>query len=410
MSALHWFAGYGIEIEYMVVERGTLAVLPVTDEILKAVAGEIVGEVEVGPLRWSNELVLHVVELKTNGPASDLRGLAGVFGEHVGRINRILAPLGGCLMPGAMHPWMDPGRECRLWPHENSPIYAAYNRIFGCRGHGWSNVQSLHLNLPFQGDGEFGRLHAAVRLLLPLLPALAAGSPVVDGRVSGFLDTRLEFYRHNQERIPSITGRVIPEPVYTQRDYQERLLAPIYRDVAAHDPEGILQEEWLNSRGAIARFERDTIEIRVIDAQETPAADLAVAGAAVAVLQALTGERWASAEEQMAWETEPLADLFLETLRSGAGAVIRDRRYLASLGVPGTTATAGEVWGHLAAGLLPPGSAEPEVEAALQTILEHGPLASRLLRATGPAPDRSRLRAVWGELCACLAEGRPFLA
>jgi len=39
----------------------------------------------------------------------------------------------------------------------------------------------------------------------------------------------------------------------------------------------VLQNEWLNSRGAIARFERDTIEIRVLDSQETPAAELAIA-------------------------------------------------------------------------------------------------------------------------------------
>jgi len=406
LSALHWFEGYGIELEYMVVDRETLSVLPVTDRVLEAAAGEIVNEVEVGPLRWSNELVLHVIELKTNGPAATLQGLAQTFVEHVGRINGLLAPLGGQLMPSAMHPWMDPARESRLWPHENSPIYDAYNRIFGCQGHGWSNLQSLHINLPFQGDDEFGRLHAAVRLLLPLLPALAAASPVVEGRVTGLLDTRLEVYRKNQQKVPSLVGQVIPEPMFTRAEYQTRLLGRLYQDIAPYDPDGVLQEEWLNSRGAIARFERDTIEIRVIDVQENPAADIAVASASVGVLQALTEERWGSFEEQKDWEVEPLAALFLETLRHGEQAVIRDRRYLRALGVRGAAATAGEVWGQLAAQVVPAGSTDREVEEALRVILTQGPLARRLLRVLGPTPSRGELRAVYDELCSCLAEGR----
>ena len=81
------------------------------------------------------------------------------------------------LLPTAMHPWMDPHTETLLWPHGNRDIYHTYNRIFNCQGHGWSNLQSVHVNLAFKGDEEFGRLHGAIRLLLPLLPALAITSP-----------------------------------------------------------------------------------------------------------------------------------------------------------------------------------------------------------------------------------------
>ena len=100
----------------------------------------------------------------------------------------------------------DPDREARLWPHEYGPVYRAFDRIFGCRGHGWSNLQSTHLNLPFRGDEEFGRLHAAVRLVLPLLPALAASTPIVEGRVGRHLDTRMETYRHNAAKVPSVSS------------------------------------------------------------------------------------------------------------------------------------------------------------------------------------------------------------
>ena len=55
------FQGFGVELEYMIVARDTLAVLPVTDLILQEAAGELADEVERGMLAWSNELVLHVI-------------------------------------------------------------------------------------------------------------------------------------------------------------------------------------------------------------------------------------------------------------------------------------------------------------------------------------------------------------
>src|SRR5262249_20775901 len=187
-SPLHLCQGFGVELEYMIVDADSLHVLPVADRVLHSVAGEYVNDVERGAITWSNELALHVIELKTTEPAPHLDGLCASFEESIGEINERLAPLKGRLMPTAMHPWMEPDREMRLWPHDYSPVYEAFNRIFDCRGHGWANLQSVHLNLPFANDKEFARLHAAVRLLLPLLPALAASSPVVEGRPTGFLD------------------------------------------------------------------------------------------------------------------------------------------------------------------------------------------------------------------------------
>jgi glutamate---cysteine ligase / carboxylate-amine ligase len=175
------FEGYGIELEYMIVNQQTLAVMPVTDKVIQEVTGEITGDAELGDMGWSNELVLHVIEIKTNGPSKKLSHLPTKFHDQVKHINDILKGMGGKLMPTAMHPWMNPYEEMKLWPHDNSPIYDAYNRIFDCRGHGWANLQSMHINLPFKDDEEFGKLHAAVRLVLPIFAAIAASSPIVEG-------------------------------------------------------------------------------------------------------------------------------------------------------------------------------------------------------------------------------------
>lgn len=411
-ETLGLFEGFGIELEYMIVDRETLAVRPVADEVLRAVGGGYELEVELDDIAWSNELALHVIEMKSNGPVPKLDGLAGRFQEHVGRIDAILEPLGARLLPSAMHPWMDPETELKLWPHENDVIYATFDRIFGCRGHGWANLQSMHINLPFNGDAEFAKLHAAIRMVLPLIPALAASSPFVDGKASGFMDTRLETYRNNAKRVPSVAGLVIPEPVFSQADYEGRLLAGIYRDMESLDPQGILRHEWVNSRGAIARFDRMAIEIRTIDLQENPAADLAVATAVTAVVKALCDDVLSDFEAQEAWSADGLAAIHNRVVRDADQARIDNVRYLLDLGYPNPSneTTAADVWRYLIERCLPHETTPVKTRAALDVILEQGPLARRLSRAVGTRVTPTQLRNVYAKLADCLATGKPFQA
>lgn len=403
------FEGFGVEIEYMIVERDTLAVLPVADRLLASVAGEPASEVERGPIAWSNELALHLLELKTNGPAPELAPLPAPFHAEVREADRRLADLGGRLMPGGVHPFMDPGRESRLWPHEHDDVYRAYDRIFGCAGHGWTNLQSTHLNLPFAGDAEFRRLHAAVRVVLPLVPALAASSPVLEGRVGPLVDERLAAYLGNSSRVPSVAGDVIPEPVRSEEEYRRTILEPIYRDLAPLDPEGVLRHEWVNSRGAIARFDRGSIEVRLLDGQECPTADLAVVAAVVAVVRHLTLE--ADPESLDAVPTPALAGILSETIRSGERARIPGGPYLRAIGV-GSAASAGEapagaVWRELL-GRAPEPAGAPGLGEVLDLILERGPLARRLLEALPRPLSRQGVRDTYGRLCECLAANQPF--
>jgi glutamate---cysteine ligase / carboxylate-amine ligase len=406
-TPLHLFDGFGIELEYMLVDAETLAVLPVSDQILHAVTGTYASEVNMGEVAWSNELVLHVIELKTNGPAQGLTGLPNAFAAHIAHINSLLAPLGGCLLPSAMHPWMDPRYETRLWPHEYNPVYVAFDRIFGCHGHGWANLQSVHLNLPFANDTEFGPLHTAIRLLLPIMPALAASSPIVEQRHTGFLDTRMEVYRTNAARIPSIAGEIIPEPVFTKEDYEQHLLQRLYQDIAPYDPEGILQYEWLNARGAIARFDRNTIEVRVLDVQECPWADLAICAAIVEVLKAMMAERWCPLTEQQAWSASALCAIFLDTIRTADRTVITDAQYLESFGFHRQTCTAGELWHHLLTATTVLDEPSPWA-VPLRTIVQQGPLARRILQAVQADFSPAHLHTVYRRLCTCLATNTLF--
>ncbi len=422
---LSLFEGFGVEIEYMIVDDDSLDVRPYCDRVLAAVAGDVTNEVQRGAVAWSNELAAHLIEIKTNGPAPALAPLTDVFATTIGDIEALLKAEGARLLPGAMHPWMDPAREMVLWPHDYSPIYQAYDRIFDCRGHGWSNLQSVHLNLPFANDDELHRLHAAVRHLLCALPALAASSPVADGRDSGFADYRMEVYRHNSRRIPEITGLVVPEAIDSAASYRERILLPMYRAIAPYDPQQILREEWLNSRGAITRFDRFAIEIRVLDTQECPRADLAILGLVVAVLQALIEERFGHLQHLDTLETGRLAAILEQCVLHGDEARIDDAPWLKCFGLRGRI-WARDLWGHLLerCGDL---FAETGVDrAALELILDQGSLSRRLRQAlelpmpghrmdaftlvpTPPAAlPRSAMTEVYRRLADCLRQGDLF--
>jgi gamma-glutamyl:cysteine ligase YbdK (ATP-grasp superfamily) len=296
----------------------------------------------------------------------------------------------------------------RLWPHDNREVYAAFDRIFSCRGHGWANLQSMHINLPFAGDAEFGRLHAAIRFLMPLMPALTASTPVVDGRVTGVADNRLASYRDNCARIPSITAEVVPEPVYTIAGYEREILARIYADLAPHDPEGTLCEEWVNARGAIARFERMAIEIRVLDVQECPGMDLAFARLIIAALRALCEERWCDLQSLGAWRTADLARYYDASVASAEATAIHDGRYLAALGFPASNASAKQVWGRLAEHAAAVGALDAASERSIELFLREGSLATRIASALPAEPLRTDLERVYRRLCDCLAAGEAF--
>lgn len=406
---LKLFEAYGIELEYMIVHRDTLNVLPVTDKLMHAVHGEYLSEYEKDGISWSNELALHVVELKTSLPSPSLVGLEKQFQNDIQHINQLLAPLHGQLMPSAMHPWMNPHQEMMLWPHAQNEIYSTFHRIFNCTGHGWANLQSCHINLPFSNEQEFVRLHAAIRMVLPLIPALAASSPIMDGRRSGWRDTRLEVYRTNSQKIPSIIGHVIPEVCRSFDDYERQIFKRIYADISPHDPEKILQHEWLNHRGAITRFDRYAIEIRLVDVQEAPVVDLAVAYALVRIVQELAQERWVSLHALHSHHEESLKQILVECIKHGEDALIDNRSYLEVFGYKGRSpCKAKDLLEYLLAEILHRSEA-PKYYSVLEKILKHGTLSSRILKAVGDHDQKDRLQEVYRELTNHLRVGQQFI-
>ncbi|WMN11493.1 glutamate-cysteine ligase family protein [Marivirga salinae] len=366
------FECIGIELEYMIVNRKTLMPAPISDQLILKKIGQITDELENGSISWSNELVLHVLELKTTNPMPGVEGLAHDFHQNILEINEILEPLDAQLMPTAMHPLFNPITDVKLWPHERNEIYSRYNQIFDCKGHGWGNLQSMHINLPFANDEEFYLLHEAIRHIMPLIPALTASSPIFEGQKSEILDNRLAFYEKNQQKIPSITGKVIPESVANKAEYEKVIFKRIFQDIAPYDKDKSLQHEWLNSRGAIARFDRNAIEIRIIDLQECPAADLAIAEFVVQALKFIIPR----IKEHNPIDEYELYDIYRLALEKGGKSMISNEDYLQIFDLDKTgKVNIEDVWRHIFKHVY----LSEDKKDIIQYILDNGNLSQRIL-------------------------------
>ena len=203
--------------------------------------------------------------------------------------------------------------------------------------------------------------------------------------------------------------------MFTRAEYEAEMLGRIYDDLSGHDPEGVLRYEWVNARGAIARFDRGAIEIRLIDTQECPAADLAVVAAVTEVVRALA----VGPLSERDWSDDPaherLAELLGRTIQDGDAAILDDGAYLATLGINRSESSAADVWRTLM-DRYPPSDPSGEWTPPLQTLLDRGPLARRMLSSVDretvesgtTAEARAELHALFGDLSACLLANEPF--
>lgn len=277
----------GVEIEYALVDRD-LNVLHAAEDVLAALAGHPASDAELGAVAFSNEIVDHVLELKIPVPVRSLAHAEPWLAEAAARVADYLAAQNGArLLPTGMHPWFDP-RGARMWRRSNQAVYGAYERLFDTRTHGWANVQALHVNLPLGREEDAVRLMNASALLVPYLPALAASSPLYEGEVHGAVDCRLAWILEHQARIPESMGRLVPEYIQSLKEYRQRVLRPMYAAVDRLPGAGALRHEFLNARGAVIKASRDSLEVRIVDAQECVRMDLALAVFTRAALEALS--------------------------------------------------------------------------------------------------------------------------
>jgi hypothetical protein len=393
----------------MIVDQKSLDVRPIADRLFAKVSQEGSDEVAGEKVTWCNELVNHVVEFKNGFPVSDIANSDLDFHKEIMRANDVLASMDARLIPGGAHPWMNPQNETKLWPFGSKEIYEAYNRIFNCSGHGWSNLQSSHINMSFSTDEEFGKLHAASRAVLPLVPMLYASTPFLDSKIQPYLSSRLYYYMENQKIIPEITGECIPEPVWDLQSYKKEILGKIYKAVEKHDKTGVLLEDWVNSRGAIPKLDTGRIEIRLADNQECPLADISLSLFIIKIIKNIIEERWCSLKDTRALSTTALKSSLMMAIRNAENSVIENRDFLSAFDISESSVTGRKLLEKIFLDL-EFNKDEARHKSALEKIISRGSLASQLIKFAGVEPSRNDLRSMLDDLGQCLLTNSLYTA
>jgi gamma-glutamyl:cysteine ligase YbdK (ATP-grasp superfamily) len=265
----------GPEHEFSLVNQ-ELKPLPVSDKIIKSYFGKINNFVEQPTFTFGKELQLHVMELKANSPFKSPTEFEETMQSAVNTLSGIVEKHGAWLLGTGMHPLLQL-KDTRIWSHYHKKIYQEFGKFFNLNQHGWLNIQSFHLNLSYQTEADGIQIHNQLANLSAYLPAIAASSPIYEGKTGPDIDNRLQFYKINQKEIPTITGEVIPEYVSSFSQYKHDVIEQYSKDLAlAGASKIVLNREWINSRGVIFRFDRRALEVRVMDEQECIKSDVAL--------------------------------------------------------------------------------------------------------------------------------------
>jgi len=401
----------GMELEHVVVDRD-LNALPAVEELLAALAGHPTSDVDLGLLGFSNEIFQHVIETKTPVPLRSFARTEEVLVEGVRRLSVVAAErLGARLLPGGMHPWLDPA-QARLWTRSNRRVYDTYARLFDVHTHGWANVQASHVNLPVGRAPQTVAMMNAAALLAPYLPALAASSPMVSGELGPAVDNRVAYLVGHQARLPESTGALVPEYLDSLGQYRRAVLGPMYRALDRHPDAADLRHEFLNARAAVLKMSRASMEVRILDVQECVRMDVALACFVRRCLRALASDlqhgRLVLPDHRLL-----VADLHATTQRGSRARV--HAPHLASdaprdgAGRVAVRAVLEDLLRRAAQRV--PADEAPYLELVAQ-IVAHGSLSERIAAVLAPIKGDDAFteaaRRIWIRLSECLVDNQPW--
>jgi carboxylate-amine ligase len=201
----------GLEEEFAIVDPTTLELVPRFEELHAAAR-------ESDPLLYESitgELICSEIEI-VSGPAATMAEAFERQRERRRRLFALTESHGVMLAATGTHPWAD-YREQKIIDTEH------YRRVEeGLKYVAWrNNTFSLHVHVGIHDIDRAARVCDRLRPLLPLLLAISANSPFLDGRDSGLHSARTQSFTRNFPRcgVPEVFGGWAP-----YRSYLEFLL------------------------------------------------------------------------------------------------------------------------------------------------------------------------------------------
>jgi glutamate---cysteine ligase / carboxylate-amine ligase len=247
----------GLEEEFAILDPGSLELAPRFEELRDA------GQTD--PLlaeSIAGELISSEIEIRS-GRCVDLAEAFAAQRERRRRLFALAASQGMALGATGTHPWSD-YREQKIIDTEH------YHRVEdGLKYVAWrNNTFSLHVHVGLRGADRAVLVCDRLRPVLPLLLAISANSPFLDGRDSGLHSARSQIFTKSFPRcgVPDAFGSWEAFASYIEFLVRTRSIVE-YTQV------------WWSVR---PHFSFGTVEVRICDAQMTAAESEALAGLIVA--------------------------------------------------------------------------------------------------------------------------------
>jgi carboxylate-amine ligase len=248
----------GIEEEFAILDPATLDLVSRFEELRERA-------VESDPLlaeAIAGELISSEIEI-VSGRGENLADALARQREHRRRLFALTAEQGAGLAATGTHPWAD---------YRTQPIIDTehYRRVEqGLKYVAWrNNTFSLHVHVGVNDIDRAVRVCDRLRPVLPLLLALSASSPYLDGRDSGLHSARTQSFTRSFPRcgVPDAFGGWSG-----YREYIEFLLRT--RSIVE------FTQVWWSVR---PHFRFGTVEVRICDAQSTAGESESLTGLIVA--------------------------------------------------------------------------------------------------------------------------------
>jgi len=247
----------GLEEEFAIVDPATLELLPRFEQLRAAAdVDAVLSEAITG------ELISSEIEIVSGRSA----GLAEAVASQRERRRRLFALAGAqgvALGATGTHPWADYRRQ---------PIIDTehYRRVEeGLKYVAWrNNTFSLHVHVGVRDIDRAVRVCDRMREVLPLLLAVSANSPYLDGQDSGLQSARTQSFTRNFPRCG------IPDAFGGWRAYREYIEFLVRTRSIVE-----FTQIWWSVR---PHFAFGTVEVRICDAQTSGAESEALAGLIVA--------------------------------------------------------------------------------------------------------------------------------
>jgi carboxylate-amine ligase len=249
----------GVEEEFSILHPQTLELLPRFEELCTAAAGDPVLREAV-----AGELISSEIEI-ISGAGADVHDALARQRERRARLFALVGAHGLALGATGTHPWAD-YREQPIIDTEHYRRVEQELKYVAWR----NNTFSLHIHMGVRGIDRAVRACDRLRPVLPLLLAISANSPYLDGRDSGLHSARTQSFTKSFPRcgIPDAFGGW-----QAYREYIEFLMRT--RSIVE------FTQVWWSVR---PHFSFGTVEVRICDAQSTARESDALASLMVAAV------------------------------------------------------------------------------------------------------------------------------